>query len=271
MRDKGLIESLAIGRFDGLHKGHQELFKMLDENGAILLIETKKSNLTPPESLGRYTKLPVFIYELETIRNLSAKEFVAKLEADFTGLKKIVVGEDFRFAVNRSAGALQLRELFCGETVIMPELKIDNIGVHSRYIRSLLIDGKIRGANIYLGREYEICGQVVKGQGIGAQKLVPTINLSVSAYILPKEGVYATRTECDNIVYRSVTFVGHRVSTDGSFAVETHILDDFDERLNGVVFVSFVEKIRDNRYFEGIEELKKAIHLDIESAKKVLQ
>ncbi|HRF56859.1 MAG TPA: bifunctional riboflavin kinase/FAD synthetase [Campylobacterales bacterium] len=265
-----MIDSLAIGRFDGLHLGHQELFKKLGENGGILLIETKKSNLTPPESLGRYTKLPVFIYELETIRSLSAEEFVAKIEADFVELKKIVIGEDFRFAVNRSAGAMQLRKLFCGETVIMPELKINNIGVHSRYIRSLLLSGKIREANLYLGREYEICGRIVKGQGIGAQKLVATINLSVNAYILPKEGVYATKTECDNIAYRSVTFVGHRVSTDGSFAVETHILDSFEGCLDDIVFVSFVEKIRDNRYFEGIEELKRAIYSDIESAKKIL-
>lgn len=265
-----MIESLAIGRFDGLHKGHQELFKMLGENGAILLIETKKSNLTPPESLGRHTKLPVFIYELETIRGLSAIEFVKKLEADFTGLNKIVVGEDFRFALNRSADANQLRELFCGETIIMPELKINSIGVHSRYIRSLLLDGKIREANLYLGREYEICGRAIKGQGIGAQKLVATINLSVKAYILPKEGVYATRTECDKRVYHSVTFVGHRISTDGSFAVETHILEGFDGFTDEVIFVSFVEKIRDNRYFEGIEELKIAIYSDIESAKKIL-
>lgn len=261
-----MIDSLAIGRFDGLHLGHAELFKKLGANGAILLVDTKKANLTPPEFLGRYTTLPVYRYELERIKELDAKGFIEKIKEDFPKAKKIVVGEDFRFAANRSAGTDELKKLFEGETLIVPELKIDGVGVHSRLIRALIIEGKVKEAAKYLGRNYEVFGSVVKGQGIGAQKLVPTINLLVERYILPKEGVYATRTEIEGKLYSSVTFVGHRVSTDGNFAVETHILEGFCAVDVERVFVSFIAKIRDNKYYESIEELKYAIKSDISAA-----
>ena len=134
-----MIEALAIGRFDGLHLGHFELFNRLGANGAILLIDTKKSNLTPPELLSRYTHLQFFSYELDVIKELSAEEFVTKLKVDFPQLKRVVVGEDFRFAIDRSAGTDELKSLFDGETMVVLELKIDGIGVHSKFIRSLLI------------------------------------------------------------------------------------------------------------------------------------
>ncbi len=265
-----MVEALAIGRFDGLHLGHMELLKRLGDNGAILLIDTKKSNLTHPDFFGRYVSFPVYRYELDAIKDLSAEEFVSKLKKEFPSLRKIVVGDDFRFAVHRSGDAKTLSSLFDGETVVVPELKIDGIGVHSRYIRSLILDGKIKETTKYLGREYEIFGRTVKGQGIGAQKLVATINVCVEQYVLPKEGVYATKTELNGATYPSVTFVGHRVSTDGNFAVETHILSDFEHSNIESVFISFVEKIRDNSYFEGIAALKKAIESDIEAAKSIL-
>jgi len=265
-----LIEALAIGRFDGMHLGHFELFKRLGERGAILLIDTKKSNLTPPDTLSRYTDILVLAYELDRLKDLSAEEFVAMLKADFPALKKIVVGEDFRFAKDRSGDTNKLKALFDGLTVVVPELKIDGIGVHSRFIRSLILDGDLLTAGKFLGRFYEVCGAVVKGQGIGAQKLVPTVNIAVKGNILPKEGVYASFCEIGGRELASVTFVGHRVSTDGNFAVESHILGDERFELSENIFVKFIKKIRDNRYFETIDELKKAIHSDIASAKQII-
>ncbi len=265
-----MTEALAIGRFDGLHLGHQKLFSYLGDNGAILLIDTKKSNLTPPKSIARYTHLPVFLYELDAIKSLGAHEFVAKLKSDFPQLKKIVIGDDFRFAKDRSADANELKTLFDGETIIVDELKIEGKGAHSRLIRSLIVEGNVKEASKYLGREYEVCGKHVSGQGIGAQKLVPTINVDGIHQILPKEGVYATRTEIEGVWHPSVTFVGHRVSTDGNFAVETHILDEFRHGCLESVCIRLVDKVRDNRYFDGIDELKEAIASDIETARHLV-
>ncbi|HOI83939.1 MAG TPA: bifunctional riboflavin kinase/FAD synthetase, partial [Campylobacterales bacterium] len=83
-----MTQALAIGRFDGMHLGHFELFKNLGQNGGILLIDTKKSNLTMPRYIARYTDLPVFTYELEELKGLGAQEFVSKLKNDFPYLKK---------------------------------------------------------------------------------------------------------------------------------------------------------------------------------------
>lgn len=265
-----MIDSIAIGRFDGLHLGHQKLFEKLGDNGAIALIDTKKSNLTPPNMLSKYTKLPVFAYLLDEIKDMDASQFVQMLKNDFPALKRIVVGEDFHFAKDRSGNADKLKELFEGETIVVSEHKIDGIGVHSRIIRAFLNDGKIKKANEFLGREYEICGQKVVGQGIGAQKLVATINIDVMAQMLPNEGVYATKTNVNGVTYPSVTFVGHRVSTDGNFAVETHILAKFDAQRIEEVCIRFVDKLRPNRFFGGMEELKTAIEKDIKSAKVIL-
>lgn len=265
-----MIDSIAIGRFDGLHLGHQKLFEKLGDNGAIALIDTKKSNLTPPNMIDKYIKLPVFMYALDEIKDMDAVQFVQMLKNDFPALKRVVVGDDFHFAKDRSGDTNRLKELFDGETIVVKEHKIDGIGVHSKIIRAFLNEGKIKKANEFLGREYEICGRRVTGQGIGAQKLVATINIDGISQMLPNEGVYASKTSVNGTTYPSVTFVGHRVSTDGNFAVETHILSKFDEHGFDEVCVRFVDKLRPNRFFGGMAELKAAIEQDIRSAKAIL-
>ncbi len=88
-----------------------------------------------------------------------------------------------------------------------------------------MLNGDIEKANDFLGKEYKICGNSIKGQGLGKDEFVPTINLNVNEFLLPKSGVYITKTIVNDIEYNSVSFLGHRGSTDGSFAVETHILN----------------------------------------------
>jgi riboflavin kinase/FMN adenylyltransferase len=125
-------------------------------------------------------------------------------------------------------------------------------------------------ANTLLGRRYSIEGVVVSGQGLGKKELVPTLNLNVQAYQLPLEGVYATRTEVDATWYPSVSFLGHRVTTDGSYAVETHILEKDVGVVKGTIALEFIDFIRANQKFESLEALKEQIYRDIESAKKIV-
>ena len=122
-------------------------------------------------------------------------------------------------------------------------------------------------ANKLLGKEYKLYGQQIKGQGLGTKSFVPTINLKVDEFLLPQEGVYITKTILDNKEYKSITFLGHRVTTDGSYAVETHILDENITNDNYTTQVKFYEKIRDNKKFDSFEDLKKQIFDDIELAK----
>ena len=135
-----MIVSLAIGRFDGIHLGHRALFERLTKDGAILAIETGRSNLTPPEFIDKYVDKKLVFYRLEEIKDLDALGFLKKLKNDFPDLKKIVVGEDFRFAKDRAAGVDELQTLWDGEVEVVPELRIEGIGVHSKYIRTLILE-----------------------------------------------------------------------------------------------------------------------------------
>ncbi|MGA1941436.1 bifunctional riboflavin kinase/FAD synthetase [Arcobacter sp. YIC-310] len=265
--NKNTITSIAIGGFDGMHAAHQKLFEKLDENGAILSIESGYANLTPKSYRQEYSKYPIYYYVLENIKHLEGKEFIKLLKEEYPNLKKIVVGFDFCFGKGRKNCVTELKELFNGEVEVLDEVKIDTIAVHSRVIREYLKEGNIKIANKLLGKEYKIYGKHIKGQGLGAKSFVPTINLFVEEFLLPNEGVYATKTILNDKEYNSITFLGHRVTTDGSYAVETHILDKNIKNEEFVVQIKFFEKLRDNKKFDSFDNLKKQILLDIKEAK----
>ncbi len=265
--NKNTITSIAIGGFDGMHSAHQELFKNLDEHGAIVSIESGYANLTPKSFRQEYSIYPIYYYILENIKHLEGDEFIKLIKEEFPNLKKIVVGFDFCFGKNRRYCTQKLKELFNGDVLVIDEIKIDDIPVHTRIIREYLKDGDIKTANKLLGKEYKIYGQQITGQGLGAKNFVPTINLRVDEFLLPKEGVYVTKTVLDNIEYNSITFLGHRVTTDGSYAIETHIIDKDIKNNNYCTQIKFYEKIRDNKKFDSFEELKNQIFDDIKLAR----
>lgn len=265
--NKNTITSIAIGGFDGMHIAHQELFKNLDENGAIVSIESGYANLTPKRYRQEYSIYPIYYYVLDSIKHLEGDEFIRLLKEEFPNLKKIVVGFDFCFGKNRKYCTEKLKELFDGEVLVIDEIKLENIAVHSRIIRDYIKDGDIKMANKLLGKEYKIYGQQITGQGLGAKSFVPTINLKVDEFLLPNEGVYITKTILDDLEFNSISFLGHRVTTDGSYAVETHIIDKDIKNNNHTTQIKFCEKLRDNQKFDSFESLKKQIFDDINLAK----
>jgi len=263
------VKAIAIGGFDGMHVGHQQLFEALGDTGAILVIETGYANLTPATAREHYSDLPIFYYELDDIRHLDASGFIAKLLEEFPDLEKIVVGYDFHFGKDRCYNFDDLRELFRGKVEVISEVKIDDDSVHSHKIRAKLQIGDIKGANRFLGYNYTVCGEKVEGQGLGQKKLFATINIDVKGSLLPKEGVYVTtaRLNDEEHYHPAVSFIGHRVTTDGSFAVETHILDGEVAEVEKLR-LSFVDFIRPKQKFDSLEALKDAIYNDIAVAKK---
>ncbi|SFV57593.1 FMN adenylyltransferase / Riboflavin kinase [hydrothermal vent metagenome] len=162
--------------------------------------------------------------------------------------------------------------MFDGEVVIVDEVKHKDISVHSHKIREQLKCGDIKTANEFLGHNYTIEGKIVKGQGIGKKELVATINIEAKEFLVPKEGVYTTLTRIDDEehFHPSVSFVGHRETTDGSFAIESHILDGEVLCVNKAD-IRFVSYIRENEKFDSLESLKKAIKSDIAKASKELK
>ncbi len=264
--------TIAIGGFDGMHIGHQKLFEVLGDDGCIVVIETGYANLTPKKERENFTHLPIMYLDLDDIRHLNGKEFVDFLKDEFPKLKKIVVGYDFHFGKNRKYSFNDLKDIFDGEVDVIDEVTLDGDSVHSHKIRAKLGIGDIKGANIFLGHNYTIKGKLEKGQGIGKKELFATINISACGYLIPKEGVYATLTRVDDEehYHPSVSFVGHRVSTDGSFAIESHILDG-EILCKERAAISFVSFIRENKKFDTLLELKKAIKKDIDIASSELR
>lgn len=266
---KDNIDAIAIGSFDGIHLGHMQLINRLGDNGALFVIDKDHANLTPGLKRAEYSKHPCMFYHFLKIKDLSGEEFIELLKKEFKNLKKIVVGYDFQFGRKRSCNVTDLTALYDGEVEVVEEFFYDNVSVHSSVIREALINKDIDNANRFFGREYSIIGRVIKGQGLGKEELYPTVNIKTEDYLLPSDGVYATRTKIGYKIYNSVSFLGTRVSTDSKYSVETHILD-CEIEVEDEVEIFFVHFLRENRKFSDLKDLKLQISIDIDSAKSAL-
>ena len=260
------ISSIAIGSFDGIHQAHQTLIAQAE---AVVIIEQNRCTLTPGYRRTNYIQKPCFFYHFDKIKPLSAKAFVEQLIKDFPQLKTIIVGYDFSFGHKKEGDTNLLKKLFKGNVSVINEVSYQGISVHSRTIKEYIKDGKIRHANALLNRAYSIYGEVVSGQGLGKKELVPTLNLKTHNYLLPKEGVYASQTLIHKKWLKSISFLGHRVTTDDSYAIETHILDSDIGIIQGEIGIKFIAFIRENQKFDSLNALKKAIKKDIQTAKKI--
>ncbi len=267
MSFRNQIKHIAIGSFEGIHLGHQALIDKVD---ALVIIERNSGYLTPGYKRSLFTSKACCFYHFDKIKSLTPEAFVHKLEADFPALETIVVGYDFHFGKDKAGDAQMLRTLCDKQISIVDQVTLGETPVHSRIIKTYLREGKIELANQLLGRTYYIEGRVVPGQGLGKKELVPTINLHVQEYQLPMEGVYATRTCIDGQWLDSVSFLGHRVTTDDSYAVETHILKQEIGEVSGEVALEFVDFIRMNQKFDSLDALREQILDDITVAKKRL-
>jgi riboflavin kinase/FMN adenylyltransferase len=251
------MKTAAIGGFDGMHIAHQELLKRAN----FFIVIEKGSSITPGFDRCYYTNLGCEYFLLENIKHLSPLEFIKILKK--MNIKKLVLGEDFKFGKNRSGDLYLLKKHF--EVDVISEIKIDGIGVHSHIIRQFIKEDIVK-ANKFLGRNYKIKGLRVKGQGLGSKELVPTINIQLfKPYVIPKEGVYITKTNS----FFSLTFIGTR-STDNSFSIETHIIESEKLKVKSekLIEIEFIEFLRENKKFKNINELKLQIKKDIQKVKE---
>jgi len=245
---------LAIGGFDGVHFAHQKLISLSDE---IIIIE-KNSSLTPFKTRLDYISKPCHFYNLDDIKHLSYLEFIQEIKK--FNPTEIIIGYDFKFGKDRLGSATELKKYF--KVNIINEIKIDNIGVHSRVIREFLKQGNITKANKFLNHTYKIKASQIKGQGLGKKELLPTINFSpIYNYTIPKNGVYLTLIN----KVPAITFIGIR-STDNNFSIESHLLQNFSH--TNIYDIEFIGFLRENKKFNSLEELKKVIITDKENAIK---
>lgn len=261
------IESLCLGKFDAVHIGHQELFSKLDAKGGVLIIDSlKPPYLTPRQE--KWIPHPCFKIELNKIKDKNHQEFAEFLKKNFPNLRKIIVGYDFRFGKDRSYSPKDLEEFF--DVCLVDQVNLDGMAVHRQHIFQALSQGQIKRANAMLGRIYSIKGKVISGQGRGKNECFPTLNLETKDYVLPKSGVYATLSKIDGVEYKSVSFIGHRLSSDGEFAIETHLLGTCFEDQASEVEIFFIEFLRENEKFSSFEQLKAQIAQDIARTQEIL-
>ena len=289
---------ITIGNFDGVHKGHIALFDkvkeiakrlegvsvvmtfyphpvkvLTDGNGPPLITPIQqKLRLIKEAGIDIIFCLP-FTREFASI---PAKDFVKQILVDKVGVRCIVVGYDYSFGKNREGNIDFLREMagkFGFEVVVVGPVSINGTIVSSTMIRNFVQQGRLEEAKRLLGRNYQVCGIVVKGKDRGAKILgYPTANLRLIDELTPKVGVYAVKVLIDNKVYNGVANIGYNPTFgNGAFSVETHIFDFKGDLLGKEIRVDFIKRLRDEKKFKNPEELAQQISKDVEEAKKILE
>jgi len=281
---------ITIGTFDGVHIGHRKIINqlttisstdnlvsillsffphpkmVLQSNNEIKLINTinEKQDLLSALNLD-FLIIKEFTKEFS---RLSALEFVRDILVNKLNAKHIIIGYDHHFGRNRTANIQQLREF--GElydftvTEILAQ-DIDNIAISSTKIRKALNNGDIKLANNYLGYNYFFNGTVIHGNNIGQTISFPTANIKIdeSYKLVPKNGVYIVKSFIDN----KCVFGMMNIGTNPTFnrknqSIEIHFLDFNKNIYNQSLSVEMISRIRSEKKFSSVENLKKQLELD---------
>ncbi|MFC3848464.1 bifunctional riboflavin kinase/FAD synthetase [Helicobacter baculiformis] len=271
------VFSLAMGKFDGVHLAHQRLLKTLCPHGGVLVVDRNEplkalSTLNERALLLSAYAQKIYFLPLEQARHIDAPTFITLLSRKFPNLQKIVVGYDFKCAQGRSMGVEQLRAMLNPQIhlEVITEIKIKGISLHSYHIKECIERGDVLLACKFLSRPFALQGKVISGQHLGRTRLYPTLNIdthTLQTKLVPSPGVYATDVALPQGNARAVSFLGHRLSTDGKMAFETHVIDQEIATPPLFLRIFFLKKIRDNRRFDNLETLKTQISQDISIAR----
>lgn len=289
--------AVALGNFDGVHVGHQNLLAEIvtaaqNNNGEAMVFTFSPH----PKSLFSDVPLKLLNTEAEKVANIektgvhmmlnfdfnlksAAQEpedffrevLVEKLKVDF-----LVVGFNYHFGACGRGDAQLLAELcqdYGIKLKVMPAYTVGEEVVSSSLIRKKLENGEVNSANQLLGYEYSLAGEVVHGKQIGRTIGFPTANVDATDIMqLPKFGVYAAFGICDGVTYKAVVNVGMRPTVSDNLAptIEAHCLDTDCDFYGKIMEVHFVSEIRYEQKFEGLEQLKAQIACDAQSARNIL-
>ncbi|MEY3406740.1 MAG: hypothetical protein RLZZ556_812 [Actinomycetota bacterium] len=290
--------AVTIGKFDGLHLGHQQLLvetlkvaKSLELTPSVITFdrhpsETLQSGEVPPALIGPKQKarlLEAAGIELvlaapfdEAFSHLTAKEFVQEYLAEGLKAKTVIVGEGFRFGSGGLGdGSLlgQLGQEFGFDVIEIPNLEIDGRKVSTSWIRELLMSGNVAKAAKLLGRFHATVGEVEHGLKIGREIGFPTANMARdSEGLLPRDAVYAGWLHVDGKKYMSALSVGiNETFTAVPRLLEAHIIDERGLDLYGkVITCEYVEFIRPAAKFNGVEDLVAEINRDLDKIRALL-
>ncbi|MBL85670.1 MAG: riboflavin biosynthesis protein RibF [Winogradskyella sp.] len=285
---------LTIGTYDGVHIGHQKILKrvvalaqkeelvptvltlfphprmVLQKDDTIKLLNTIDERIELLKTIG-IEKVIVKEFTKE-FANLSAKDYVEQILVKELNTKQIVIGYDHHFGKNRSANIDDLK-IFAKEFNFKVEeisaQEIEDVTVSSTKIRKALNNGHIEIANAYLGYNYFISGEVVKGKGIGRTLDYPTANIHIkeSYKLIPRDGVYVVKSVIDNTTVFGMMNIGTNPTVSGkSRSIEVHFFN-FDKDIYGKnLKIEFLHWLRSEQKFESLEALKKQLNIDMTDA-----
>ena len=285
---------VAIGFFDGVHLGHQQIIHQTTNDArqheAVALIVTFDCH---PNSVVAPDRTPALIYplrrKLQVIESLgvdatllihfdqefsrqSGDNFIQTLYHEAGQIRSICVGANFVFGHRRSGNVELLRKLGAELNFVVHGLAavaLDGKAVSSTRIRQAILEGELDTAGQMLGRGYSLVGNVKRGDQLGQQLGFPTANLEVSGLVLPPGGVYAAQAKVDNSFHRAVVNIGSRPtlkSPEPELRVEAHLLDFKGDLYGQELELVFVEKLRDEQKFPSLEALRQQISRDIHEA-----
>jgi riboflavin kinase/FMN adenylyltransferase len=280
---------LALGNFDGMHRGHLKIVERVrrgaEERGwtaVAMTFEPHPSKIlrpdkAPPLLMTHQQKLDAFaragMHGVASVRftpglaQWEPERFVRSVLVEWLHVAEVWVGANFLFGHDRAGNFSALRSL--GARYGFRAEKIDPVRykdfvVSSTRVRRLVMEGRVDEAGALLGHHYTIEGLVVQGQQRGRALGFPTANICAENELIPPAGVYATTAGIDGVAYPSITNIGTRPTFESGeeIVVESHVLD-FDRNLYGArLKLGFVQRLRDEKKFDGIDALKAQIEAD---------
>ncbi len=278
--------AVTLGKFDGLHLGHQELIRQLirekEQSGlspVLFSFDTAKrkgvSSLTTFRERARLCEtfgiehLILFPVNERTMA-MPAEDFIREILAGELGAKTVVTGTDFHFGKDRKGSVdtlIQYSNRFDYSVITKPSRLYENEKISSSRIKQAMGQGNLKEAETMLGYRYFVMGTVIKGRQLGRTIGIRTLNLEVEqTKLLPLQGVYGTTAVIDGKKYKSITNIGTcpTVTDCGAVTVETHVLDFEEEVYGSEAAVYFEFYIRKERKFENLAALQRQISSDIE-------
>ncbi len=288
---------VTIGNFDGVHHGHQKLIRTVVEKAQARSLSSVVVTFDPhPLRVLRGDRTPPFItltsQKLELISALdpnaavllrfdremaalSPEQFVRRYLVQGLCMREMVIGYDYALGKGRSGNHAALKELgekYGYEVERLDPVLIGDAVVSSTRIRHLVEAGEVWDARPLLGRFYQVRGEVIHGHNRGGRLLgFPTANLALSDELVPKPGVYAVWARTKHGLHKGVANIGlNPTFGDGALSVEAHLLDYHGDLYGARLRVYFVQRIRDERKFSGLDELKERIGRDVELARRIL-
>ncbi len=292
---QGRKVSLAIGMFDGVHLGHQQVIRQAvgdaEQHEGLAVAVTFDQH---PNSIVAPERVPPMIYsqsqKLRALASLgtraaliipftrefsgqSADTFIRSLTQKLGSVYSICVGSSFTFGHKRSGNVSILKQLGEAEGFIVhgiAAVSLDHEIVSSTRIREAVCRGDFDKASQMLGREYALGGPVVHGDGLGRQLGYPTANIDVRGMAVPPNGVYVVHARVDGRRHRAVANVGHRPTLRNpapELRVEAHLLDFNEDLYNRELELTFVEKLRDEQTFSSLEALREQLAKDVAAAR----